>query len=235
MEFENEKPLPDALRAKRVLVIEDTPEFAQNALALENCKVTVAQNMKEAVQLLKHQEFDMVLSDLNFPTLPEGKPKRQDIAIAVHCLWHNLPLAVVTRGDPGTEQHIRSTIMNIHTFTPDDLVHCLAEHGFVNRYKVLHKEETVKFSILAPGNDVYFDGISSCTIKREEIRGQPAKTPEIWQKALKMLELSIAERQSKDRTFEKSGLEGKRVFVRQAGVYQGIPNARQKAAPMLLK
>jgi hypothetical protein len=58
-------------------------------------------------------------------------------------------------------------------------VHCLAEHGFVNRYHVLHKEATVKFDILKPGHDVYFEGIQSCTVKREEIRGQPAKTPDL--------------------------------------------------------
>ena len=233
MEFEKEKPLPDALQAKRVLVIEDTPAFAESALALENCKITVAGSLKAAIKLMRGQQFDMVLSDLNFPSAEGGAPKRQDIAIAVHCLWNNLPVAIVTRGDPGTEQHIRSTFLNIHTFTPDDLVHCLAEHGFVNRYKILHKEATVKFDILQPGHDVYFSKLANiCTIRREKLMGKAEKTPEIWKQALGMLAISIAERQSKDQTFEKSGKEGKRVFVRQAGEYQGIPNARQKAQPM---
>jgi hypothetical protein len=74
--------------------------------------------------------------------------------------------------------------------------------------------------------------LHSLCLKAEGSLG--ATYTEIWQQALKMLAISIAERQSKDRTFEKSGLDGKRVFVRQAGQYQGIPNAREVARKVVL-
>jgi hypothetical protein len=232
-DIESKQPLADTLPARRVLVIEDTPSFAENALALENCDVTIALSMKMAALYLKRKEFDLVLSDLNFPTRAGGKPRRQDLAIAVHCLWNNLPVAIVTRGDHhGTPHHQGGYpgehYLFIHTFTPDDLVHCLSEHGFVNRYNQLHNIQTAKFNILSPGHGVYLT-MDDCTMRKAELHDQPAKDTAVWKRALDLLDSSILSRQAKNRTFEQSGKEGKRVFVRQAGKYIGIPNARQKA------
>ncbi|MCX6769942.1 MAG: hypothetical protein NT051_04665 [Candidatus Micrarchaeota archaeon] len=228
-------PLTDQPVVRRVLVIEDTPAFAENALALENCRVTLAGDMKTAIALMRGQQFDMVLSDLNFPAREGQDPKRQDLAIAVHCLWHNLPVAVVTRGDPGTERHNGNPFINIHTFTPDDMVFCLSAHGFLKRFNKVQDKEVGKFDILQPGNDVYFEKLASqCTIKREHLAGETVKSAEIWKKAVGMLEASIAARMQNGmaRTFSKDG-ETNHVFVRHGGQYMGIPYAKPKQATML--
>jgi len=219
-------PLADQPTVRKVLVIEDTSEFAKNALALENCEVTLVGNLKAAIQLMRRQKFDMVLSDLTFPTREGEAPKRQDLAIANHCLWNNLPLAIVTRGDPASERHDGNAFISTHTFTPDDLVRCLAEHGLFIRLIKNSNPSELKFNILRPGNDVYFT-MKDCTMKREKLISQTEKSPQIWKNALRMLETSISERgqKGKDRTFSEDAKKGWHIFVRQGGRYLGIPNA----------
>ena len=54
----DQHPIVDALPVRRVLVIEDTLEFAQSALVLEDCKISVAGSLKAAIRLMREQQFD---------------------------------------------------------------------------------------------------------------------------------------------------------------------------------
>lgn len=221
-------PLTDSLKTRRVLVIEDNPEFANNALGLSNCKVTLASDMKTAAKLMREQEFDMVLSDLNFPTREGGQAKRQDLPIAVHCLYHNLPLAVVTRGDSFEEQHVNSTIIEIYTFTPSDLMVCLFKTGILKGTAWENK-----FSIRKAGED-YWGESKKNTIKKKALMGVASKDTEIWKKAIEMLESSLLEREriGVEKPLSEILAKGKRVVVPMGGKYHGFPMPA-KAPPKL--
>ncbi len=57
---------------KRVLIVEDTPFFQhieKKYLQDAGCDVTVAENGKEALELLRQQTFDIIISDLIMPVM----------------------------------------------------------------------------------------------------------------------------------------------------------------------
>jgi CheY-like chemotaxis protein len=225
-------PFTDQPVVRRMLVIEDTPEFAKNALALENCKITIAGDMKAAIRLMREQQFDLVLSDLNFPTRAGEMPKGQDRAVAVHCLWNNLPVAIVTRGNPSVEEHIHSKFIVINTFTPSDLVYVLAGNGFRERHWALHRSAyengyKVPFSLLDLADTITGE---LETVNQLTLHDQSVKSTTIWKKALTLLEASISARKSKEDVvkFWTRGI-GKGLTVPKSGEMSGIPVPPKKA------
>ncbi len=62
----------DIIISKRVLIVEDTPFFQhieRKYLEGTGCTVTVAENGKEALEILKEQNFDFIISDLIMPVM----------------------------------------------------------------------------------------------------------------------------------------------------------------------
>lgn len=62
----------DIILSKRVLIVEDTPFFQhieRKYLEATGCTVTVAENGKEALDILKEQSFDCIVSDLIMPVM----------------------------------------------------------------------------------------------------------------------------------------------------------------------
>ena len=220
-------PITDQPVIRNILVIEDTPQFAKNALELENCQITLAGDMKTAIKLMREQKFDMVLSDLNFPTREGEKPKSQHRAIAVHCLYNNLPVAIVTMGDHHGTPHDQSSYRGeyyvfIKAFTPSDLVYLLADNGFREGYRSYHKDYTVpEFSLMRLPDTI---PESLKTYKEHQMSNQPVKDTANWKKALSLLETSIAARNTKENvvSFWTSGFM-KGLTIPKSGSHSGVP------------
>ncbi|MCX8198281.1 MAG: response regulator [Candidatus Micrarchaeota archaeon] len=138
------EPIVEGIRFKNVLLIEDNPEYARNALdALKEkgYEATLATTRQEAFRHMRTGKYDFVLSDLNFPTMSGREPTDQTNFLLSNCLLFKLPLAVVTKGDHhGVEEGMVKKVgerklhylegeerIFIRTFMPDDILECLRE------------------------------------------------------------------------------------------------------------
>jgi DNA-binding response OmpR family regulator len=82
----------------RVLMVEDEKEIVQIVeIALQSCgefKVVAAATMKEAVELLQQQQFDVIISDLNLPDSSGAAT-----IMVLQRMASKLPLIVLTGGN----------------------------------------------------------------------------------------------------------------------------------------
>lgn len=92
-------PAPDALspqRRARILLVEDNPVnqlVAKGMLSKFGCEVTVAAHGGEALDLLEHRSFDLVLMDCNMPVMDGYEASRQ---IRRSGRWPDLPIVALT-------------------------------------------------------------------------------------------------------------------------------------------
>ncbi|WP_318184234.1 response regulator [Pseudomonas fluorescens] len=92
-------PAPEALspqRRARILLVEDNPVnqlVAKGMLGKFGCEVTVAAHGAQALALLEHRSFDLVLMDCNMPVMDGYEASRQ---IRRSGRWPDLPIVALT-------------------------------------------------------------------------------------------------------------------------------------------
>lgn len=162
--------------AYNLLVIEDNPEYAQNAKeAFQGHNVFLAANLEEAISFLQKHKIDFILSDVYFPTSASEEPKEQVSAILNIAFESNLPLALITNSDenglskpPGEEAHY----VAIRAFSVPEL-----RKSQENLASWAKKEEDWGFSS--------FD--LTIPTKYPEATYAKAKTPKMWVQAFRLL------------------------------------------------
>ena len=84
------------LRRARILLVEDNPVnqlVAKGMLSKLGCAVSVAAHGAEALNLLEHEDFDLVLMDCNMPVMDGYEASRQ---IRRSGRWPDLPIIALT-------------------------------------------------------------------------------------------------------------------------------------------
>jgi CheY-like chemotaxis protein len=84
------------LRRARILLVEDNPVnqlVAKGMLGKLGCEVTVAGHGAQALDLLEHNNFDLVLMDCNMPVMDGYEASRQ---IRRSGRWPDLPIVALT-------------------------------------------------------------------------------------------------------------------------------------------
>jgi CheY-like chemotaxis protein len=152
-----------------ILVIEDNQDYGVNALTeLAGHNVTLAANLESALLLLSQEKFDYILSDVNFPSKDGEEPRENIEAVMREALESNTPVCIVTKADHhgllelGDEGYI-----TIKALTLGKLAMSLGEMSDGYNFKKVNAE------------------------KSENIKAGE-KTPEIWRKALSMLQTAVA-------------------------------------------
>jgi CheY-like chemotaxis protein len=93
-EAQIETPAPQ--RRARILLVEDNPVnqlVAKGMLGKLGCEVTVAAHGAEALDVLEHKNFELVLMDCNMPVMDGYEASRQ---IRRSGRWPDLPIVALT-------------------------------------------------------------------------------------------------------------------------------------------
>jgi len=92
-------PPKEQERELRILLVEDekaNQKVAVGMLALRGYSVTVADNAKEAFELLKDEKFDLVLMDVRMPYMDGFKATRVIRNPESDILNHDIPIIAMT-------------------------------------------------------------------------------------------------------------------------------------------
>jgi DNA-binding response OmpR family regulator len=152
-----------------ILVIEDNGDYGANALVgLSEHNVTVAANLESALLLMSQEKFDYILSDVNFPSKEGEVPKENIEKVMREALESSVPVCFVTKADH----------------------HGLLELG--DEGYITIKALTLGKLATSLGN--MSDGYNFRKVGSEKSENIKAgeKTPEIWRKALSMLQTAVA-------------------------------------------
>ena len=82
----------------RILVVEDAPmhqKLAQGLLTRQGHQVTVTSDGKQAVDLLKHEDFDVILMDVEMPVM-DGLTATRIIRAREQESGHHTPVVALT-------------------------------------------------------------------------------------------------------------------------------------------
>ncbi len=121
------KPAPaafatNALQGLRLLVVEDNAinqQIAKELLTREGCLVTLADNGREALDILARETFDIVLMDIQMPEMDGYTATRE---IRKHKAWNALPVIAMTAHAMAEErQRCLDCGMNDHVSKPIDI------------------------------------------------------------------------------------------------------------------
>ncbi|OLF52377.1 response regulator [Pseudomonas chlororaphis] len=107
------------LRRAHILLVEDNPVnqlVAKGMLSKLGCEVAVASQGAEALDLLEHQHFDLVLMDCNMPVMDGYEASRQ---IRRSGRWPDLPIVALTANAmPEERERCRAAGMNDYLAKP---------------------------------------------------------------------------------------------------------------------
>jgi len=221
------EPATDNTSRLRVLVIEDTPAFAAEALKLPNCEVKTAATLAQALEAMDGFKPDIVLSDVHFPTREGEAPKAQTREVIDACLWHALPFAFVTRvggAHTNLQERGEGNRIAILAMTPGQAMNTLIH---VDMW--IMATTKVKQRVDDMDNTALFQSLYSCkmnfdaafaempeakdalNIGKLEIYGKNVKTLGVWNEALQMTQNNIAKTQISERLtqFNNSVLKAK--------------------------
>jgi CheY-like chemotaxis protein len=163
-----------------ILVIEDTPEYAANALEelrdKQGHSVTVATTLEEVADAIKDGKFDFILSDVHFPK-KEGMEPEANVSDILELSYHlDVPVCFVTRADHhGLLDKVDEGYISIRAVTLGDIMQTkldLSRTGGVLPEKELFRK--MKFT-------------GGQSIKED------TKTSEIWERALTIARNSTAQ------------------------------------------
>ena len=120
------------LAEARILLVEDNAvnqELAQEILQTAGAVVTVANNGREALEILEKRDFDCVLMDVQMPVMDGLEATR---AIRAQPRWHALPIIAMTAGAMSSEREQTAEAgMNGHITKPintEELFSSIAHH-----------------------------------------------------------------------------------------------------------
>ena len=108
-----------ALAGARVLLVEDNPinqELARDLLGRANIVVEVAQDGREALDMLARERFDAVLMDCQMPVMDGYEATRE---LRRHPQWQDLPvIAMTANAMVGDREKVLAAGMNDHIAKP---------------------------------------------------------------------------------------------------------------------
>jgi CheY-like chemotaxis protein len=79
---------------KRILVVDDEPlvrDSVRMVLAFDGYEVQTASGGTEALELLEHESFDLVITDFNMPGI-----KGDELAVKIKARWPRKPVIMLT-------------------------------------------------------------------------------------------------------------------------------------------
>jgi CheY-like chemotaxis protein len=122
---------PVALEQKRVLLVEDNPVnqlVAKGMLSKAGCEVLLAINGAEALEVLEHEQIDLVLMDCNMPVMDGYEATRR---IRQQARWSDLPIIALTANAlPDERERCTAAGMNDYLAKPfrrDELIALLSQ------------------------------------------------------------------------------------------------------------
>jgi len=116
-----------ALAGAHVLLVEDNPlnqELARDLLGLAQIVVRVANNGREAIEMLARERFDAVLMDCQMPVMDGYAATR---ALRGDPKWHDLPIIAMTANAMvGDREKVLAAGMNDHIAKPINVAEMFA-------------------------------------------------------------------------------------------------------------
>jgi len=116
-----------ALAGARVLLVEDNPinqELARDLLGRAQIVVQVADNGREAIEMLSREHFDAVLMDCQMPVMDGYAATRE---LRQHAQWRDLPvIAMTANAMVGDREKVLAAGMNDHIAKPINLAEMFA-------------------------------------------------------------------------------------------------------------
>ncbi len=161
----------------RILVVEDNPEFMENALraiAGKGHDALPATNLEEVLHL-ERLKLDFILSDVHFPNELGGEPVENIVPLMHAALEANVPICFVTQADHHGLTESDQGYISIKPLTISDLLQTL-------------------MTLRQPNADKTKKAFSSVQSTDSMVIEAGAKTREIWETAFERLQNVCAQK-----------------------------------------